>query len=122
MPEDSSIHGHLSATPKSHKFESSLNLVFKFMRRVSSVLVMVTDRWYSADFKVRCFLVSFHRYPEYGRSHGTSLAGAGVLCDSEAVLLRGDDNKDPLPYYCKKKKGQVHPCTGTEALYRPYGP
>ena len=21
-----------------------------------------------------------------------------------------------------KKKGKVHPCTGTEALYRPYGP
>ena len=20
------------------------------------------------------------------------------------------------------KKGKVHPCTGTEALYRPYGP
>ena len=22
----------------------------------------------------------------------------------------------------KKGKGKVHPCTGTEALYRPYGP
>jgi len=22
----------------------------------------------------------------------------------------------------RKKKGKVHPCTGTEALYRPYGP
>jgi len=22
----------------------------------------------------------------------------------------------------KVKKGKVHPCTGTEALYRPYGP
>ena len=21
-----------------------------------------------------------------------------------------------------QKKGKVHPCTGTEALYRPYGP
>jgi len=21
-----------------------------------------------------------------------------------------------------KKEGKVHPCTGTEALYRPYGP
>jgi len=21
-----------------------------------------------------------------------------------------------------KKKGKVHPCTGTESLYRPYGP
>jgi len=21
-----------------------------------------------------------------------------------------------------KSKGKVHPCTGTEALYRPYGP
>jgi hypothetical protein len=27
--------------------------------------------------------------------------------------------------FCTKtviKKGKVHPCTGTEALYRPYGP
>jgi len=24
--------------------------------------------------------------------------------------------------YSKKKKGKGHPCTGTEALYRPYGP
>jgi len=23
---------------------------------------------------------------------------------------------------CNKGKGTVHPCTGTEALYRPYGP
>ena len=25
-------------------------------------------------------------------------------------------------YRYKKKKGKVHPCTGTEALYRPYDP
>ena len=26
-------------------------------------------------------------------------------------------------YWCKvKNRGKVHPCTGTEALYRPYGP
>ena len=23
---------------------------------------------------------------------------------------------------CRSIKGKVHPCTGTEALYRPYGP
>jgi hypothetical protein len=27
-----------------------------------------------------------------------------------------------LIYIVGKKKGKVHPCTGTEALYRPYGP
>jgi len=29
-----------------------------------------------------------------------------------------------LPLTCikGKKKGKGHPCTGTEALYRPYGP
>ena len=25
-------------------------------------------------------------------------------------------------YLCYNKKDKVHPCTGTEALYRPYGP
>ena len=25
-------------------------------------------------------------------------------------------------YWEGKGKGKVHPCTGTEALYRPYGP
>jgi len=25
-------------------------------------------------------------------------------------------------YFQVKGKGKVHPCTGTEALYRPYGP
>jgi len=25
-------------------------------------------------------------------------------------------------YKVKKGKGKVYPCTGTEALYRPYGP
>jgi hypothetical protein len=24
--------------------------------------------------------------------------------------------------YAQKSKGKLHPCTGTEALYRPYGP
>jgi len=27
-----------------------------------------------------------------------------------------------IRYEGKKGKGKVHPCTGTEALYRPYGP
>jgi len=27
-----------------------------------------------------------------------------------------------LPIKCKKGKGKGHPCTGTETLYRPYGP
>jgi len=28
-----------------------------------------------------------------------------------------------LPFHSSGKKvGKVHPCTGTEALYRPYGP
>jgi len=28
-----------------------------------------------------------------------------------------------MPYLSEGKgKGEVHPCTGTEALYRPYGP
>jgi hypothetical protein len=28
-----------------------------------------------------------------------------------------------LTFYClRNKKGKGHPCTGTEALYRPYGP
>jgi len=27
-----------------------------------------------------------------------------------------------LTDFTVKKKGKVHPCTGTESLYRPYGP
>ena len=57
------------------------------MCRVFSLLVMVTDRCCFADLKIRRFHVLFVRYPEHGRFHGTSLAGAGVLCDGKAVLL-----------------------------------
>jgi len=44
--------------------------------------------------------------------------------------MRGNESRT-LPYYCQVKvvwiweekiKGKGHPCTGTEALYRPYGP
>jgi len=28
----------------------------------------------------------------------------------------------PTTYDYNMGKGKVHPCTGTEALYRPYGP
>jgi len=28
----------------------------------------------------------------------------------------------PSPVIGKEGKGKFHPCTGTEALYRPYGP
>ena len=62
MPEDSNIHGHLSAIPKSHKCEMSLNITFKFMCRVLSTLVMVTDHRCSVDFKIRRFLVLFLRF------------------------------------------------------------
>ena len=76
MPEDSNLHGHLSAVPKSHKFELSLNLTFKFMCCVSSMLVMVSDRWYSADFKIRRFLVSFPRARTLSRD---VTAGASIV-------------------------------------------
>jgi hypothetical protein len=81
MPEDSNIHGHLSAIPKSHKFEMSLNLTFKLMCRVFNMLVMVTDRCCSADLK-KYFVSSFYFFVSRD-----VLAGAGVLCDGKAVLL-----------------------------------
>jgi len=31
-------------------------------------------------------------------------------------------NQSLYPTTTTTKKGKVHPCTGTEALYRPYGP
>jgi len=31
-------------------------------------------------------------------------------------------NRDIIMKATKKGKGKVHSCTGTEALYRPYGP
>ena len=37
--------------------------------------------------------------------------------ESDSLLLVPD-----LESNVDKVKGKVHPCTGTEALYRPYGP
>jgi len=39
-------------------------------------------------------------------------------------VVREDEYVRPVDIvqYCAIGKGKVHPCTGTEALYRPYGP
>jgi hypothetical protein len=39
-----------------------------------------------------------------------SMRAEGAHCDYDQQNGKGKD------------KGKVHPCTGTEALYRPYGP
>jgi len=39
-----------------------------------------------------------------------SMRAEGTHCDYDQQNGKGKD------------KGKVHPCTGTEALYRPYGP
>jgi hypothetical protein len=41
----------------------------------------------------------------------------------ELLHVRGEVNLGaPLVLGLVGKKGKSHPCTGTEALYRPYGP
>ena len=46
------------------------------------------------------------------------MAFSGELSLEEAMDLLYDKTKGRI----KGKNGKVHPCTGTEALYRPYGP
>ena len=41
----------------------------------------------------------------------TPVLGVSYLADLSIFL-----------YVIDSKKGKVHPCTGTEVLYRPYGP
>jgi len=45
---------------------------------------------------------------------------AAIECNDYpiAVLV----NRVEYKKHKKRSKGKVHPCTGTEALYRPYGP
>jgi hypothetical protein len=44
--------------------------------------------------------------------------GSGLSSYHSGVYLSGLSSQE---YVCKKK-GKVHPCAGTGALYRPYGP
>jgi len=46
----------------------------------------------------------------------TSLCQAGQLC------LEQDDIRTHVACNLRYSEGEVHSCTGTEALYRPYGP
>jgi len=41
------------------------------------------------------------------------------LSNSRLLII---DTSTKFHLYLSKGKGKVHPCTGTEALYRPYGP
>jgi hypothetical protein len=38
------------------------------------------------------------------------------------ILVGNPLGKSPLGIPKLRYKGKLHPCTGTEALYRPYGP
>ena len=44
-----------------------------------------------------------------------------VVCDLETSRM-GVPYIYDISHLRVKEKGKVHPCTGTEALYRPYGP
>ena len=76
MPEDSNPHSRLSAIPKSHKFELSLKLAFKFMFDVLSVLIIVSNRCNSADFKIQDvhFIVSLSTAAVTGCPGGCGLS------------------------------------------------
>jgi hypothetical protein len=127
MPEDGNLQGNLSATPKSQfwiKFNrlsaelnpicqllallgahhilhvSRLNLTSKFMCRVFSMSVMVTDRCCSADFKMRRFLVSFQCYPEHGRFHGTSRRVRAFYATVKLSCSWRRQQRPSVPYYC----------------------
>jgi len=49
----------------------------------------------------------------------TPYVSSDILCDSR---LRRNDSISAVYYVKVKVKGKVYPCTGTEALYRLYGP
>ena len=44
-----------------------------------------------------------------------------VMCDNTCSVF-DRVRLYTIEYNWGKVKGKVHPCTGTEALYRPYGP
>jgi len=51
------------------------------------------------------------------------MGGGSSVCEERHSLgttVLADGNK--INYRIKNVKGKGHPCTGTEALYRPYGP
>jgi hypothetical protein len=64
---------------------------------------------------------SIEQHTAYSRKTGTGHTdynSAGLMSHQQctsSLLLR-------YACYKGKGKGKVHPCTGTEALYRPYGP
>ena len=39
-----------------------------------------------------------------------------------SFVFRANRSTEDNTFLMVKKKGKLHPCTGTEALYRPYGP
>jgi len=45
-----------------------------------------------------------------------------VVQQTPCQLITADDVSEKTISSTRKVKGKVHPCTGTEALYRPYGP
>lgn len=100
MPEDINLQGHLSAIPKSCKFEMKLNLTCRLCAVLFSLLVMVTDRCCFADLKIRCFLVLFVRYHEHGRFHGKSWRVRAFYAKVKLSCSWRRQQRPSVPYYC----------------------